>query len=78
MVTNASVAGSDIDTHDGFAVMTSVMQVVIGGSFLATKRRVISVSVTIPASPPSWSVMIAASQCFAAISCTISRTLLSV
>jgi len=41
--------------------MTSAMEVVDAGSFFATRRRVTSVSVTIPAKPPLESVMMAAS-----------------
>ena len=61
MVTKASVAGSDIDTQDGFGVITSDTRVDDAGSCLATTRRVTSVSVMIPARPPLSSVMIAAS-----------------
>mmetsp|Transcript_3739 Transcript_3739/g.8331 ORF Transcript_3739/g.8331 Transcript_3739/m.8331 type:complete len:283 (-) Transcript_3739:94-942(-) len=74
MVTNASVAGSDMDTHDGLGVITSETQVVDAGRFFATRRRVTSVSVMIPARPPLLSVMIAASPLLLASICATERT----
>ena len=61
IVTSASVAGSDIETQVGLAVMIDETLVEAADRFLATNLRVTSVSVTIPASPPLRSVITAAS-----------------
>ena len=73
----ASVAGSDIDTQDGFAVITSDTRVDDAGSCLATTRRVTSVSVMIPARPPLLSVIIAASPRLLANNWVTANTVLS-
>ena len=61
MVIKASVAGSDMDTHYEFGVMTSATQVLDARRFLATTRRVKSVPVMIPANLPELFAMMVAS-----------------
>ena len=78
MAIKASVAGSDMDTHDGFGVMTSATQVLDARRFFATTRRVTSVSVMIPANSPELLVMMAASPLLLASICTTESTVSSV
>ena len=77
MVINASVAGSDMDTHEGLEVMTSETHVLEARRFFATTRRVTSVSVIIPASSPALLVIIAASPLLLASICTTESTVSS-
>ncbi|KAL3783576.1 hypothetical protein ACHAW5_007884 [Stephanodiscus triporus] len=74
MVINASVAGSDMDTHEGLEVMTSATQVLEARRFFATTRRVTSVSVMIPASSPALLVIMAASPLLLASICAMEST----
>jgi len=71
IVARASIAESDIDTHVGFGVITLDTPVDEGSRYLATTRRVISVSDKIPATPPAALVIKAASpRLFASIFAT--------
>lgn len=75
MVTSASIAESDMATQVGSAVMTFATEVADAGNCLATTRRVISVSVMIPARLPLAFTIKAASPLLLARVCETKSTL---
>jgi len=75
MVPSASIAESDIDTQVGFGVIATDTVEDDGSMSFATTRRVISVSVMIPARPPFESTTRDASPRLFASICVIERML---
>ena len=75
IVVMASMAESDMDTHVGFGVITSETQVWEAFICLATSLLVISVSVMMPARPPSSVTIREASPLLLANICVTDKTL---